>query len=148
MSSHVLDTGDKSSKWRGCDFFPRAFFLFLLHNTTQYYLWYLKCYSQVLWLDQCGLRTFLLKVHCQSNPSFNLFQVLHFSQLSIKVRCTDQSMTNHCAAITRHYEITLNTMCSLLIYLPWLCDWACDDADFSIIFVPQSLKHFAIRQNT
>jgi hypothetical protein len=83
-----------------------------------------------------------LHIECQCHRVFHLSQlpIYHSSVMHLPIQ------TNHCTADSRHYEITLNTMYSIISCNPWLCEWACDDADFTIIFILQSQEWFHIRQ--
>ena len=105
------------------------------------FAWQFKGDSQILRLYRCGLQVRLFKVYLQSKPSPVVMVCSDLSQFPIQVRFSHQSMANH-RAFRRNYKFICNMKYSLILFLPWLFDRACDDTNFSVIFVTESLERF------
>ncbi len=72
--------------------------------------------------------------------SFIVLKIYHLSQFTILVWTFHQAMTNCRTTFNRHCKTTFSMEQHFVIYMPWLCNGACDNTKFSIIFVSQSLK--------
>jgi hypothetical protein len=72
--------------------------------------------------------------------SFIVLKIYHLSQFTILVWTFHQAMTNRRTTFYMHCKTTFSMEQNFVIYMPWLCNGAWDNTNFSIIFVSQSLK--------
>ncbi len=109
----------------------------------------IKDNSQILNLGCCRLDTLVLEVYQKTTlanskgPFYVASNTIYLPQFVIEVRCNFQSMTSDKASELWNNCFTSDSVFSFLMYIPRLCDRTLDDAGVSIIFVSQSLEHFA-----